>query len=158
MKDRVFSKTSIQCVWCSCELLGRYAEEPKLINLTDDPECKVTAARRSCARKLNKIKVKFVQTTNRAEGRAMLRKAVTQERRGALFGVPGHAMNCVHYDEEKGVFKYINNSDRTLKVRTWTMSEFERRWDEWVLVIYADNDIIPQKYQKQLLIPIIDRS
>lgn len=67
-------------------------------------------------------------------------------------------MNLIHYDEVKGVVKYINNSDRTLQVRTWTMAEFNRRWDGWICVIYADNDIIPQKYGHQVPeLPIVDR-
>lgn len=160
MKDRVFNRTGIQCVWCSLECCGRWAEEQKLINLTDLPDCKSYSSPGSAARKLNQIKVKFEQVTNKQAGRELLRKAVTRERRGALFAVPGHAMNIVHYDEDKKVVKYINNSDRTLKIRTWTMDEFEKRWEGWVCVIYADNDIIPGKFKPPfiLTLPIIDRN
>jgi len=161
MKDRVYNRTGIQCVWCSCEVLGRYAEEPKLINLTYDPDCQGYSTPFRTKRKLNQIGVNFIQTTDKSEGRALIRKTVVQERRGAVFGVPGHAMNIVHYDEEKKIVKYINNSDKSLKIRTWTMEEFERRWDGWVLVIYADNDIISLKYiseKNKLFIPIIDRN
>lgn len=163
MKDRVFNRTGIQCVWCSIELMGRWAEEPKLIGppcMTDWKDCKSYSGPASAGRKLNQIKVKFEQVTNKQAGRALLRKAVAEERRGALFAVPGHAMNIVHYDEAKKVVKYINNSDKSLKIRTWTMDEFEKRWEGWVLVIYADKDIIPQKFAPPavFLLPIIDRN
>ena len=75
-----------------------------------------------------------------------------------LFAVPGHAMTLVHYDEVKGLIKYINNSDSSLKIRTWSMSEFNQRWDGWVCAVYADNDIIPQKYTKFYPFPIVDRT
>jgi hypothetical protein len=82
-----------------------------------------------------------------------------KERRGVLLGVPGHAMVLVHYDEEKGIVKYINNSDDELKVRTWTMEEFNKRWDGWICIVYADNDIIPFKYAPPAsLLPIMDRN
>lgn len=159
MKDRVYNRTGIQCVWCSLECLGRWAEEQKLFNLTDLPDCKSYSSPNSAARKLNQIKVRFVQTTDKAKGREMIRKAVVEERRGVLFSIPGHAMNLVHYDEKNKIVKYINNSDKTLKIRTWTMEEFERRWEGWVCVIYADQDIIQYKFTPPAhLLPVIDRT
>lgn len=158
MKDRVFNKTGIQCVWCSLETIGRYAEEPKLIGMTELPDCKSYSSPSSAARKLRELNVKFEQTTSRSD-RSLIIKSVVKERRGCLFAVPGHAMTLVHYDEEKGVVKYINNSDRTLAIRTWTMEEFNRRWDGWICVIYADNDIIPQKYAPPIPeLPIRDQN
>lgn len=158
MKDRVFNKTSIQCVWCSLETIGRYAEEPKLIGLTDQSDCKSYASPSSAARKLKALGVRFEQTTSTSD-RSLIIKSVVKERRGCLFAIPGHAMTLVHYDEAKGIVKYINNSDRTLKIRTWTMEEFNRRWDGWVCVIYADRDIIPDKYAPPVAaLPIIDRN
>jgi hypothetical protein len=157
MKDRVFNRTGIQCVWCSLECCGRYAEEPKLIGLTDQPDCKSYSSPSSANRKLTQIRVRFETTTSRSD-RHLILKSVVQERRGCLFAIPGHAMTLVHYDEQKGVVKYINNSDRSLKIRTWTMQEFNRRWDGWITVIYADNDIIPYKYAPPAtLLPILDR-
>jgi hypothetical protein len=158
MKDRVPNYTGIQCVWVSIEALGRYAEEPKLINLNKNSECKSYSGPASAARKLKQLGVKFEQTTSKSD-RSLIIKSVAKERRGCLFAVPGHAMVLIHYDEEKGVVKYINNSDPTLKVRTWTMEEFNKRWDGWILVIYADNDIIPLKYNPPATqIPIMDRN
>ena len=68
-------------------------------------------------------------------------------------------MTLVHYDEQKQIVKYINNSDSSLKIRTWTMDEFNRRWEGWICVVYADKDIIPQKYGPRIpAFPVIDRN
>lgn len=158
MKDRVFNKTGIQCVWCSLETCGRYAEEPKLIDMTKLDDCKSYSSPNRTAAKLNQLRVKYKQTMDKSN-RSLIIKSVVNERRGCLFSVPGHAMTMVHYDEQKGIVKYINNSDRSLKIRIWTMDEFNRRWDGWVCVVYADNDIVPQKYQPTITdVPIIDRN
>lgn len=157
MKDRVFNKTGIQCVWCSLETCGRYAEEPKLINMTDLSDCKSYSNPRLAAAKLKQLKVRFEQTTSKHD-RSLIIKSIVKERRGCLFGIPGHAMTLVHYDENKGIVKYINNSDSSLKIRTWSMEEFNRRWDGWICVVYADNDIVPQKYMPMMEIPIVDRN
>jgi hypothetical protein len=147
MKDRVPNGTGIQCVWASLEMLGRFAEEPKLVNppLTSRGDCKSYSSPSLAAERLNQLKVKFEQTyDNRAKGVALIRKAMV-EGRGCLFGVPHHAMVLVHYDDSKGFVKYVDNSDSRLAVQTMTMERFNQRWDTWVTVIYADNDIIPAK-------------
>lgn len=144
MKDRVYNKTGIQCVWASLECIGRYAEEPKFIDLTKDPECKSYSSPSGAAHKLNKMRVKFEQTTSTSD-KSLIIKAVVKEKRGVLFGIPGHAMVMVHYDEKAGIIKYINNSDGDLKIRTWTIDNFNKRWDGWICAIYADKDIIPYK-------------
>ena len=157
MKDRVFNKTGIQCVWCSLETCGRYAEEPKLIDLTGMADCKSYSSPGQAGHKLRQLKVKYEQTIN--FDRSLIFKSVVQERRGCLFSVPGHAMTLVHYDEKKGIVKYINNSDPSLKIRTWTMDEFNRYWEGWICVVYADKDIVPQKYQPKIPeFSIIDRN
>jgi hypothetical protein len=158
MRDRVFNRTGIQCVWASTEALGRYAEEPKLINLTDDPECKSYAGPASYSRKMRERNIKYIMT-NDINDRTLIIRSVVKERRGCMFCVPGHAMVMVHYDEKKGIVKYFNNSDRSLAIRTWTMAEFNKRFEGWVAVIYADNDIITQKYAPKIpTLPIIDRN
>ena len=43
-----------------------------------------------------------------------------------------------------------------MAVRTWSMEEFNRRWDGWAAIIYADEDIIP--YKSGLNIPIVDKN
>lgn len=144
MKDRVFNKTGIQCVWASLECIGRYAEEGRLTNLTSLPDCKSYSSPSGAAKKLKELGVRFEQTVSRSD-RSLILKAVVKEKRGVLFDIPGHAMVLVHYDEEKGIVKYINNSDSSLKIRTWSMEEFNRRWDGWICAVYAEEDRIPWK-------------
>ena len=91
MKDRVYNKTGVQCVWASIECVGRYAEEPKLIGLTKDKECQSYASPSSLSAKLKKLNIKYEQTTSRND-RSLIIKSVVKERRGCLFAVPGHAM------------------------------------------------------------------
>lgn len=163
MKDRVFNYTGIQCVYSSTEMLGRWAEEPKLTNppLTSRAECKGYSSPSRLANVLNNLKVKYEHSYNdRDKGRVLIRKAMA-EGRGCLWGVPGHAMVIVHFDEAKDTMKWVDNSDRSLKVQTTNIKGFERRWDSWVVVIYADKDIVPIKMNKfglPNLIPIKDRN
>lgn len=154
MKDRIPNKTGIQCVWSSIETLARYADFERLFDMTEKPECRSYSGPSSAGRWLKSHNVKFEQTTG--GDRSLIIKGVVEEKRGVLFDVPGHAMVLVHYDEDKGIVKYINNSDRSLKIRTWTMSEFNRRFGGWVLLIYADNDIIGRSPARD--IPILDKN
>jgi hypothetical protein len=157
MKDRVFNKTGIQCVWSSVETLARYAEIEKLYDITKKAEYKSYAGPQSLKNMLNKYDIKYEMTTNKND-RSLLIKGCTIEKRAVGFDIPGHAMVLVHYDEKEGIVKYINNSDPTLKIRTWTMEEFNKRWGGWVFVIYADNDIIPYKNGGYFYFDIIDKS
>jgi hypothetical protein len=144
MKDRVFNKTGIQCVWSSVETLARYAEIEKLYDITEKDEYKSYAGPKSLKAMLNKYDIKYEMTTSK-NNRSLLIKGCVVEKRAVGFDIPGHVMVLVHYDEVNGIVKYINNSDPTLKIRTWTIEEFNKRWDGWVFLIYADNDIIPYK-------------
>ncbi len=163
MQDRVKNHTGSQCVWSSIEMLGRWAEEPKLTNppLTSRGKCRTYSSPSLAARVLTELNVKFEQTyRDRAAGVAMIKKAMAQGR-GCLFDVPGHAMVLIHYDEAKDVAKYIDNSDYSLRIHTTTINGFNRRWGSWILVIYADNDIIPVKLNRSLWsrkLPIFDRN
>lgn len=148
--DRVANYTGIQCVWSSIEMLGRWAEEPKLINppITSRPNCKSYASPSSASERLNSLNVKFEQTNSNREAGIRLIKKAMDEGRGCLFDVPGHAMVLVHYDENNDVVKWVDNSDTRLAVQTMNISTFNKRWGSWVLVIYADNDIVPAKTGK----------
>lgn len=154
-KDRVFNKTGIQCVWSSIETLARYAEIKKLYDITNNDNYKSYAGPQSLRIMLEKYGIKYEMTTNKKD-RSLLIKGCTVEKRGVGFDIPGHAMVLVHYDEEAGIVKYINNSDRSLKIRTWTMEEFNKRWAGWAFIIYGDEDIIPKKNANNL--EIIDRN
>jgi hypothetical protein len=168
MSCRVKNGTGIQCVWSSIEMLGRWAEEPKLMNppLTSRSDCKSYSSPSLAATRMNQLNVKFEQSyKDRTAGVKLLKKAMS-EGRGCLWGVPGHAMVIVHYNEEQNKMCWVDNSDRSLKVQKTTIEGFNKRWDSWILVIYADNDIIPQKMRNNpilrpslpRLIPIIDRN
>lgn len=163
MSDRVPNYTGIQCVWSSLEMLGRWAEEPKLMNppLTSRPDCKSYSSPSLVATRLKQLGVKYEQSyQDRGQSIALIKKAMA-EHRGCLWGVPGHAMVLVHYDEAADVVKWVDNSDSTLKVQTTNIAGFNRRWDTWVCVIYADNDIIPMKTgldSPARKLPIVDRN
>ena len=95
---------------------------------------------------------------NRSAALALIREAM-EDGRGALFGVPGHAMVLVHYDEATNTVKWVDNSDRSLRIQTMTISRFNKRWDGWICVIYADPDVVPWKSRNWInKIPIIDHN
>lgn len=149
-KDRVKNYTGIQCVYSSIETLGRWAEEPKLINppLTSRSNCKSYSGPQRAAEILNDLNVKFEQTYgNREKGIILIKKSM-REGRGVLWDVPGHAMVLVHYDEKADKVCWIDNSDHLLKIQQTTVSRFKKRWNSWVLAIYADNDLITAKVHK----------
>jgi len=156
-KDRVPNRTGIQCVWSSAETLARYAECKKLYDITLNDNYKSYAGPASLKAMLEKYNVKYEMTVNKKD-RSLLIKGCKIERRGVAFDIPGHVMVLVHYDEKEGIVKYINNSDKELKVRTWSMEEFNRRWDGWAFIIYADKDIVSKKYNKIPDIIIKDRN
>jgi hypothetical protein len=161
MKDRVRNYTGIQCVYSSIEMLGRWAEEPKLMNppLTSRGDCKGYSGPSAAASRLKKYGVKFEQEYRSREAGIRLMKKAMRDGRACLWGVPGHAMVLIHYDEENNVVKYVDNSDRSLRIQTITISRFKARWDTWILVIYADNDLFPNKINPLARrIPISDRN
>jgi hypothetical protein len=155
MKDRVKNGTGIQCVWSSIEMIGRWAEEPKLMNppLTSRRECKSYSGAESAAYQLKKLGVKFEQSYSGKEKGLILLKKAMAEGRGCLWGVPGHAMVLVHYDEAANEVKWVDNSDMSLKIQTTTIPKFMNRWTGWILVVYADKDIIAEKLGRFPKIP-----
>lgn len=161
MKDRVLNRTGVQCVWASIEMIGRWAEEPKLMNppLTSRADCKSYSSPSLAAKRLNTLHVKFEQVYGKSGGVDLIKKAM-KEGRGCLWGVPGHAMVLVHYDEEKNKVCWVDNSDSSLKIQTTTIKGFHQRWAGWILVVYADKDIVANKLDLTPLprkIPIIDQ-
>jgi hypothetical protein len=163
MKDRVKNYTQIQCVFASLECLGRWADCKQLTEppITSRSDCKSYSGPSDAASKLKRLGIRFEMSyRDREKGIALIKKSMS-EGRGVLWGVPGHAMVLCHFDEEKGVVKYINNSNYKLPIQTMSMSDFHRRWDTWVVAIYAEPDLFPTKLQKLSgpnLIPIVDRN
>ena len=173
MKDRVRNYTGIQCVFSSTEMIGRWAECKELINppITSRSDCKRYSGPSDLRNKLERFGLKpyteggsgpmYRQVyRNKQEAIRVLKEAMS-EGRGALFGVPGHAMVVVHYDEAANIVKWVDNSDRSLRVQTMTVNRFMQRWDGWICVIYAEPDLMPAKAKGLSLaqqIPIFDRN
>lgn len=151
IKLRVYNKSSIQCVWATLETLGLYAREPKLFNLTNKPEYQGTSDPRGVGKALTQLKVKFEQTIDHSDKHLII-KSIVKEKRGCLFDILGHVMTLVHYDEKNDIVKYIDNSDPELKIKTWTLEEFDAKWKGWICVIYADNDVSLRR------LPIINKN
>lgn len=158
-EDRVKNYTGVQCVYSSIEMLGRWAEEPKLINppITNRDECKSYSSPERAKKILEKLQVKFEQVYgDKQKGIELIKKAM-REKRGALFSVPGHAMVLIHYSEEEDRVCWVDNSDKQLRVQESTIDKFNKRWTSWILVIYPDDeDALFYKIGNNINLPIID--
>ncbi len=158
-KDRVIN-TKGNCVWCSLELAGRYAEIEKLYNITKnprdggDPRCQGASSPSPVRRYLEAEKIKYEMITN--GDRNFLVQKCKIERRPVAFGIPGHMLTLVHYDPDTKIVKVIDNADHSLSVQTWSWDKFHKLWDGWSYVIYGEPDIIPYKYFPARKLPIID--
>lgn len=155
--------TKGNCVWCSLEVLARYAEMEELYGITrdvsdgGDPRCQGGSSPSPVRSFLNSKNITYEMATDYAEGEKILIKACKEERRGVAFGIPGHMLNCVHYDPETKIIKVIDNADRSLSVQTWSWEKFHSKWDGWCYAIYGKPDKIPLKYETLVdKIPIID--
>ena len=172
MDCRVRNYTGSQCVFSSTEMLARWAECKELLEpepLTSRSGCRSFSGPSDLVSKLKRFGLKehteggtgpmYEQSyRNREAGIRLIKKAM-EEGRGALFGVPGHAMVIIHYDEENDEVKWVDNSDRSLRIQTMTVQRFKSRWDSWVCVIYADPDVIQYKVGNWAnKIPIKDRN
>jgi hypothetical protein len=158
-QNRVKNYTGIQCVYSSIEMLGRWAEESKLIDppITSRSDCQGYSGPSEAARILNKLGVKFEQSYgNKEEGIKLLKKAM-KDGRGALWGVPHHAMVIIHYSEKENKVCWVDNSDRELRIQQTTIASFNKRWNSWILVIYPDSDVdLNTKLNRN--IPILDHN
>jgi hypothetical protein len=167
-RDCRILNTKGNCVWCSLELLARYAYMPQLYNITKnvsaggDPRCQGGSSPSPVRSFLNDKKIKYEMYTDREQGEKLLIKACKVERRGAAFAIPGHMLNCIHYDPDTKIIKIIDNADRSLSVQTWSWEKFHRLWaggDHWVYAIYGEPDRIQDRYLTLAdQIPILDRN
>ena len=172
MECRVRNYTGIQCVFSSTEMLARWAECKELLEpepLTSRSGCKSYSGPTDLHNKLEKFGLKSYTKDgtgpmyrdiyrDRAAAVDLIKEAMA-EGRGALFGVPGHAMVLIHYDEATDTVKWVDNSDRSLRVQTMTVKRFQQRWDGWICVIYASPDVVPYKVGNWAnKIPIIDHN
>jgi len=159
-KDRVLNENG-NCVWCSLEMLARYAEIKSLYDITKDPEdggdprCQDGAWWPPVKALLDEKKIKYrvvwPQDTTRTD---LLIRGCKIERRGVAFDIKGHMLVLVHYDPNKKIIKVIDNADRSLSIQTWSWEKFHKVWRGWAFMIYGDPDIIPQKNNPWNKIPI----
>jgi len=164
MECRVKNYTGIQCVFASIECLARWAEIKELLKpdpLTSRSGCKSYSGPTDATTKLKKFGVKFENAYQDKKKAIQLLKKAMAEGRGALMDIPGHAIVICHYEEDNGIVKIIDNSDKSLKIQTWSMEKFNKLWGGWILVVYAENDLFPEKsfngnFPNQ--IPIVDRN
>lgn len=163
MECRVRNYTGTQCVFSSLECLARWAELKALLEpepLTSRPGCRSYSSPTDAASKLKNFGVKFEnEYRDRTKAIELLKRAMA-DGRGALMDIPGHALVICHYDEQAGIVKVIDNSDRSLKVQTWPMSKFNRLWGGWIMVVYAEKELFPAKAGSGFAnqIPILDRN
>lgn len=163
MECRVKNYTGVQCVFSSLECLARWGEIEELLQpepLTSRSGCKSYSGPTDAASKVSKYGIRFEnEYQNKKKAIELLKKAMA-DGRGALMDVPGHAIVICHYDEKAGIVKIIDNSDRSLKIQTWSMEKFNKLWKGWIMVIYGKNDPFPYKAKNSLAneLPIIDRN
>lgn len=167
-RDCRILNTKGNCVWCSLELLARFAYMEQLYNITKnvsdggDPRCQGGSSPEPVRRFLNSKKIKYDMYTDKTEGEKLLLKACKIERRGAAFAIPGHMLNCIHYDPDTKIVKVIDNADRSLAVQTWSWDKFYRLWagsGYWVYAIYGEPDRVQERYSTLAdQIPIFDRN
>ena len=145
--------TKGQCVYSSMSVLARYAKIKKLYyicNDVDDPvhpgdaRCQSGSSPTPTRKVLDSYNVKYDMITNYDYN--FFKKYVQQQRRGAAFDVVGHMMNIVHFSEEEGIVKVIDNADWSLSVQTWSMAKFKKVWRGWAYVVFAEDDIVPYYY------------
>lgn len=164
MDCRVKNYTGIQCVFSALECLARWGDIDQLLEpdpITSRIDCKSYSGPIDAEKKMKKFNVKFENSyKSKTEGIKLIKKAMA-DGRGALVDIPGHAIVMCHYDEDKEIVKIIDNSDKSLRIQTWSMKKFKNLWTGWVMVIYADNDPFPSKARKGNLanqIRILDRN
>lgn len=137
---RVFNKSGKQCVWASLETLARYNKIEPLYGLTTKKSYQKGANYWDVNKALEKHNVRFKMTyhSDKKNGLTLLKKYVSEYKVGAAFAINRttikHMVTMVHIDDEK--VQFIDNSDKELRVRTWSMKTFKENFDGWVVVIY----------------------
>jgi len=131
---RVYNRSGSQCVWCSIQCLALYHGVKDIQHLTDRYTWATGPG--EVSRVLGGYpNVKWKQIQNGDIN--FIKKYVTEKKLGVGLAIPGHMLNLVHYDEEKGIVKVIDNcGPRALQVQDWSMSTFKRKWDGWALVVF----------------------
>lgn len=141
---RVFNKSGSQCVWCSIESLARYHGIKELyegntrITKTYTWATSPAEVKRVLNNNYGTVKWKQIQNGDRN----FIKKYVSEMKLGIAFGIPGHMLNLVHYDEKNDTVKVIDNvGPKALQVQTWSIKKFNQMWDGWGLVVFPQNYI-----------------
>jgi hypothetical protein len=132
---RIYNKSGSQCVWCTAQMLGTYHNVKGVAGLTD--QYKHATGPGEFNRVMTGRHVNFKQVTGRDLD--FLEEWVTKKKMGCGIGVNNtHVILVCDFQRGKQV-KVIDNSDRTLRVQTWSWDKFQRNFTGWVFVILPDN-------------------
>ncbi len=133
---RVYNKSGMQCVWSTIEMLSKYNNIPKGKDITLTH--KNATGPREVKYVLESRGIKFKQTIRKDED--MLEEYVTKRKLGVGVGVNhgSHMILVCHFDKVNKIVKVIDNSDRQLRIQTWTLDQFRQKWSDWVLVILPE--------------------
>ncbi len=133
---RIYNKTGSQCVWCTAQMLGTYHNVKGAEGLTD--QYKHATGPGEFNKVMTARNIKFKQVTG--HDLDFLEEWVTKKKMGCGIGVNNtHVILVCDFQRGKQV-KIIDNSDRTLKVQTWTWDKFMRNFTGWVFVILPDDN------------------
>lgn len=131
--ERQHNDSGSQCVFCSLQMCAKHMGIESLYHLTD----KYTFATgpEFVKKILDENHVHFIQKTG-SNTKQLLIDYVEKQGIPAAIGVDGHhCIVCVHYSPETNEAKIIDNSDKQLRVQTWTMEKFNQHFDGWVVVL-----------------------
>ena len=132
---RVYNRSGSQCVWATIQALGNYHKVKGVQGLTD--RYKHATGPGEVNRVLTARNVKFKQVNSR-NNYDFIEEWVTQKKMGVGIGVGRHVILVCHFERGKLV-KIIDNSDRQLRVQTWSWEKFVSRFDNWAFVILPDD-------------------
>lgn len=135
---RIYNRTGKQCVWASIETLGRYNKIPQLFGITSSKKYAKGANTYNVVNAFRELGLDHFTMSNRYDkksGKALLIKALKEWRVGAAFSINNKHM-VVAVDITDKYVKIIDNADKDLKVQTWSIDEFNKKFDGWVIVVY----------------------
>lgn len=135
MNCRVPNRSGSQCVWCSIECLSKYHKIEVTSHLTD--KYKRATGGNEVRRVLDGLGVKYIMQAEGNKDTRILEDACSKGW-GAGVGLRGtHMVNLVHFKDD--TVKIIDNSDSSLKIRTWSKDQFMKAWDGWIVVMIPPN-------------------
>jgi hypothetical protein len=132
---RIYNNSGSQCVWCTAQMLGTFHNVKGVFGLTD--QYKHATGPSEFNRVMTARHVKFKQVAGRDLD--FLDEWVTNKKMGCGIGINNtHVIMVVNFERGKKI-KVIDNSDRTLRVQTWSWDKFMRNFTGWVFVILPDD-------------------